>query len=250
MTGTDEKDPAPCAAGTDEAAMGDGEPRGNGGGDAQGEGAEGEAGPDDAERLRTELDAVKAQLAERFDAQLRLQAEFENFKKRMLKEQAEQLKYAQLPLLKELTQAMDNLERALAHIRAQGSPEAQGLAGGIEMVAKQIGDTFERFGMLRMKTQGAPFDPTRHEAVSAVETDQVPEHRVLQEFQAGYVLHDRVVRPAMVSVAKKAGGTATGGERAAAGGDRAATGGDRASAGGATQSPPGGNAHPKGEATG
>jgi molecular chaperone GrpE len=148
---------------------------------------------------------VKAQLAERFDTHLRLQAEFENFKKRMHKEQAEQLKYAQLPLLKELTQAMDNLERALAHIREKGGAEAQSLAGGIELVAKQMGDTFERFGMVRMNTQGAAFDPTRHQAVSTVETDQVPEQRVVQEFQAGYVLHDRVVRPAMVSVAKKAG---------------------------------------------
>jgi molecular chaperone GrpE len=59
--------------------------------------------------------------------------------------------------------------------------------------------------MVRMNTQGAAFDPTRHQAVSTVETDQVPEQRVVQEFQAGYVLHDRVVRPAMVSVAKKAG---------------------------------------------
>jgi molecular chaperone GrpE len=161
--------------------------------------------------LQAELDKVRAQLAERQDSQLRLQAEFENYKKRIMKEQSDQLKYAQLPLLKDLTQAMDNLERALGHIRSQGSAEAKGLAGGIEMVAKQMADTFERYGLTRVKTQGVPFDPTRHEAVSVVETDQVPENHVLQEFQAGYVLHDRVVRPAMVSVSKKAGG-AGGGE--------------------------------------
>ena len=218
MSGTDEKDTAP---GTEGEAAADAKPgaeapggNGSGGNGSQGppEGA-GEAfpvpAPSEADVLRAELDQVKAQLAERADAHLRLQAEFENFKKRMYKEQAEQLKYAQLPLLKELTQAMDNLERALAHIRTQGSPEAKGLAGGIEMVVKQLGDTFERFGMVRMKTQDAAFDPTLHQAVSVVETDRVPENRVLQEFQAGYVLHDRVVRPAMVSVAKK-----TGGERA------------------------------------
>jgi molecular chaperone GrpE len=200
MAGADEKDAKVSAGGaTDPGAGGNGT-------QADGDGAGAEA--NEADGLRVELDKVKAQLAERFDAQLRLQAEFENFKKRMYKEQSEQLRYAQLPLLKELTPAMDNLERALTHIHTQGSAEAKALAGGIEMVAKQIGDTFERFGMVRVKTQGAAFDPTRHEAVSVVETDQVPENHVLQEFQAGYVLHDRVVRPAMVSVAKKAGGGA------------------------------------------
>jgi molecular chaperone GrpE len=176
-----------------------------------GERGEGEPAqpPSEADLLRGELDKVKSELVQRLDAYLRLQAEFENFKKRMHKEQAEQLKYAQLPLLKDLTQAMDNLERALAHIRGQGGAEAQGLAGGIELVIKHLGDTFERFGMLRMKAADAPFDPTRHEAVSVVETDQVPENQVLQEFQAGYVLHERVVRPAMVSVSKRAGGGGT-----------------------------------------
>ncbi|MFI5401302.1 MAG: nucleotide exchange factor GrpE [SAR324 cluster bacterium] len=221
MSGTDEKDTAPRTEEGEaaDAAAGTGMPGGNGSGGngtqapPEGTGAEFPVSePSEADVLRAELDKVKAQLAERFDANLRLQAEFENFKKRMFKEQAEQLKYAQLPLLRELTQAMDNLERALTHIRTQGSAEAKGLAGGIEMVAKQLGDTFERFGMVRLKTEGADFDPTRHEAVSVVETDRVPDNRVLQEFQAGYVLHDRVVRPAMVSVAKKAGGAAPGGE--------------------------------------
>jgi molecular chaperone GrpE len=203
MTGADDKDTAAGAEAEDSASGGNGA----GGNGTRGQEAPADAGAPlgEADGLRAELDAVKAQLAERFDTHLRLQAEFENFKKRMHKEQAEQLKYAQLPLLKELTQAMDNLERALAHIREKGGAEAQSLAGGIELVAKQMGDTFERFGMVRMNTQGAAFDPTRHQAVSTVETDQVPEQRVVQEFQAGYVLHDRVVRPAMVSVAKKAG---------------------------------------------
>lgn len=230
MSGTDEKD---MATGTEGEAAADAKPgaeapggNGSGGNGTQappeGTGAEFPApAPSEVDVLRAELDQVKAQLAERADAHLRLQAEFENFKKRMFKEQAEQLKYAQLPLLKELTQAMDNLERALAHIRTQGSAEAKGLASGIEMVVKQLGDTFERFGMVRVKTQDAAFDPTLHQAVSVVETDRVPENRVLQEFQAGYVLHDRVVRPAMVSVAKK-----TGGEPAAAKGKPASQNGE------------------------
>jgi len=195
-------------------------PAGNGAGgngsQAGAAGAEGaaeagaQAAPSEVDLLRGELEQMQIQLAERYDAYLRLQAEFENFKKRMHKEQAEQLRYAQLPLLKELTQAMDNLERALAHIGSQGSQEAKGFAAGIELVVKNLGDTFERFGMQRLKTAGAAFDPTRHEAVSVVETNQAPDNQVLQEFQAGYVLHERVVRPAMVSVSKRAGGAPAG----------------------------------------
>jgi molecular chaperone GrpE len=221
MKGSDEQDKQPQAEAASAAEGGNGS--GDLGAAANPEAADdrasaGDAGPaSEADLLRGELDQVKAELAERFDAFLRLQAEFENFKKRMYKEQGEQLKYAQLPLLRDLTQAMDNLDRALTHIRSQGSQEAQGLAGGLDLVAKQIRDTFEKFGMVRVKTEGAPFDPTRHEAVSVVETDQVPENHVLQEFQAGYLLHDRVVRPAMVSVSKRAGGASAGGGTGPAG---------------------------------
>ncbi len=215
MNGSDEDDKQQAAEELEAAsAAGDGNGTGGGNGaqkpDAAAEqaAAQAEQAPplSESDLLREELDKVNGQLTERFDAYLRLQAEFENFKKRMHKEQAEQLKYAQLPLLRDLTPAMDNLERALAHIRTQGGPEANGLAGGIELVIKQLGDTFERFGMQRVKTADIPFDPTRHEAVSVVETDEVPGNQVLQEFQAGYVLHERVVRPAMVSVSKRAGG--------------------------------------------
>jgi len=208
MKGSDEQNKPP---GTDPGSPAEG---GNGSGEAgaAADGGDASAAPaSEADRLRGEMDQVKAELAERYDAFLRLQAEFENFKKRMYKEQAEQLKYAQLPLLKDLTQAMDNLERALAHIRAQSGADAQGLAGGLDLVAKQLRETFEKFGMVRVKTAGASFDPTRHEAVTVTETDQVPENQVLQEFQAGYLLHDRVVRPAMVSVSKRASGAAAGG---------------------------------------
>lgn len=226
MAGSDEhnKDGTQGAAGAAEAEPNGGGPANGGGAGAGAAGAEasGETPAIQVELLRGELEKAKADLAQRQDQYLRLQAEFENFKKRMHKEQSEQLKYAQLPLLKDLTLAMDNLERALAHIRTQGGAEAQGLAGGIELVAKQVRDTFDRFGMVRVKTAGAPFDPTRHEAVSVVETDEVPENQVLNEFQAGYMLHDRVVRPAMVSVSKRgAAGSPPGGSAAAAKGEAA-----------------------------
>ena len=136
-----------------------------------------------------------------------MQAEFENYKKRIQKEHAETLKFAQQPLLNELTKVMDNLERAIEHARENPQQEAGSLLTGIEMVQKQIADTFEQFGLSRISAQGQPFDPNLHEAMTVVETDEVPDNHVAQEFQPGYMLHDRVVRPAMVSVAKRPAGS-------------------------------------------
>ncbi|MBI4081447.1 MAG: nucleotide exchange factor GrpE [Candidatus Lambdaproteobacteria bacterium] len=155
------------------------------------------------EALRGELEQVQAALQERQDQYLRVQAEFENYKKRFQKEQAEAARYVNLPLLRDLASIMDNMERAVSH--AEG-PEGQELASflkGIELVIKQLGDTFEKYGMTRIKTVGAPFDPRRQEAVSVAENDAVPENHVVEEYQPGYVLHERVVRPAMVVVAKR-----------------------------------------------
>ena len=137
------------------------------------------------------------------DQYLRLQAEFENFKKRMHKEQSEMLKYAQLPLLRDLTGVMDNLERAIGHAKESDNPDQGAFVSGLEMVTKQINDIFERYGMLRIQAAGEEFDPTRHEAMNVVETDEVPDNNVLHEIQTGYSLHERIVRPAMVTVAKK-----------------------------------------------
>ena len=161
--------------------------------------------PDPAAQLQAELEKTRGVVAEQYDKYLRLQAEFENFKKRMQREQAEQLKFAQLPLLRELTAVMDNLESALQHGRG-GQADLAAVVSGVDLVAKQMGETFERFGMARLKSASQPFDPARHQAVSVVETNDVPENQVIEEFRPGYVLHDRVVRPAMVSVSKKASG--------------------------------------------
>jgi molecular chaperone GrpE len=162
----------------------------------------GPAQPDGLAQLQAELEKTRAVVAEQYDKYLRLQAEFENFKKRMLREQAEQLKFAQLPLLRDLTAVMDDLERALQHGRGD-KVDAAAVISGVEMVAKQMGDTFQRYGMARVSSAKQPFDPVRHQAVSVVETGDLPENHVIEEFRPGYVMHDRVVRPAMVSVSKK-----------------------------------------------
>jgi molecular chaperone GrpE len=129
----------------------------------------------------------------------------------MQREQAEQLKFAQLPLLRDLTAVMDNLERALEHGRGE-QVDLAAVVAGVDLVAKQMAETFERFGMARFPAASQPFDPARHQAVSVVETNEVPENRVIEEFRPGYVLHDRVVRPAMVSVSKKSSGNGVAGD--------------------------------------
>lgn len=165
--------------------------------------AQGAEAPAERLALEAELATLRTQVAETNDKYLRLLAEFDNFKKRMRREHEEQLKYALLPLLKDITAPMDNLERALEHARQDNGEDAEGLCAGIELVLKQVADIFERYGMIRIKTAGEAFDPAVHEAMMLVESVDVPENQCIQEFQAGYVLRGRVVRPAMVSVSKR-----------------------------------------------
>jgi len=198
---------APSAQGTSSAAapgrVGAGAPANGTGAPAPDAAPAAEGAADEREALAGELVALRTQLAETNDKHLRLLAEFDNFKKRMRKEQEEQLRYALLPLAKDLLAAIDNLERAVEHARQDNGGDSESLRAGIEMVLKQIADIFERHGMSRIKAAGEAFDPTVHEAMMIVEAADVPENQCIQEFQAGYVLHGRVVRPAMVSVSKR-----------------------------------------------
>lgn len=158
--------------------------------------------------LARELEEAKKVAATNFDKYLRLQAEFDNYKKRLAKEQADSLRYAQTPLLRDLLAVQDNLERALEHARSDAANGAEAITSGVEMVAKTLREIFERHGMTRIEALGQPFDPNLHEAMGVVETFEVPENQVLEECQAGYLLHDRIVRPAMVIVSKRAQGEA------------------------------------------
>lgn len=174
---------------------------------ATGEASEAES---ETEKLTRELEAAKQlaaenyeRAAENYDKFVRFQAEVENYKKRMQKERLDEGKYAHLPVMRDLMGVIDNLGRAIEHARNESSGGVEGIISGVEMVAKQLHDIFERHGMKRMKSVGEPFDPTMHEAMGMVESDDVPENRVMEEFEAGYFLHDRVVKPAMVMVSKK-----------------------------------------------
>ena len=147
--------------------------------------------------------AAKTQEVERLqDRLLRLQAEFDNYKKRMQREKTEFLKFANESLLLELLPVLDNLERALASARAEASPTA--LADGIEMIVRLFIGTLEKFGVKPMEAAGKPFDPSLHQAVAQVETPDGSENLVVDEIQKGYLLEGRMLRAAMVRVSRAA----------------------------------------------
>ena len=165
------------------------------------------------ESLRSEIEKKSQQAKENYDKYVRLYAEFENYKKRMVKDQAEFLKSANERLIKDILPIIDNLERAVEHAKepSEGSSEGskgelqdvKGLIAGIELTIKQFKDVLGSLGVEEVKSVGEPFDPTRHEAVSHVETDKYDNNIIINEFQKGYLLNNRILRPAMVSVAKR-----------------------------------------------
>ena len=136
------------------------------------------------------------------DRYLRVNAEFENYKKRMLRESSDRFKFFNLDLIKELLPSMDNLERAISHAKSD-STDVESIIVGLEMVNKMIHEVFEKFGVARINTVGEVFDPNVHQAVGVVESDSVPDNQVVEECLGGYILHGRIIRPAMVRVSGK-----------------------------------------------
>lgn len=150
-----------------------------------------------------EIEALRNEVKANFEKFLLTQADFENYKKRVTKEHADNLKFALTPLLREMAGMIDNLERAVEHTRNGQGDAAEALVDGIEMVIKQVHETLERFHVTRIEAAGKPFDPELHEAMTVVETEDVPENQVIDVFEAGYQMHGRIVRPARVSVSKR-----------------------------------------------
>lgn len=151
---------------------------------------------------RDEALAAKAQEAERLQERLlRLQAEFENYKKRMAREKAEYLKFAAEGLLLEFLPILDNLERAIASARA-ATANGEAVVEGIDMIARLFRSTLEKAGVKPMQAVGAPFDPGLHQAVAQVESPDGQDNVVVEEIQKGYLLEGRVLRAAMVKVSR------------------------------------------------
>jgi molecular chaperone GrpE len=139
---------------------------------------------------------LAADLASERERSLRLLADFDNFRKRADRERDEVRRYALVEPLRELLGVVDNLERALL---AQGSLEDW--KRGVEMIDKQLRDLLRRFQVQEVAADGQPFDPAVHEAVARTEDPGVEVAQVVEVFQRGYRLHDRLLRPAMVKVA-------------------------------------------------
>jgi molecular chaperone GrpE len=145
-------------------------------------------------KLREERDVL-------FDRLARLQAEFDNYRKRAAKENADFREYAVADAARALLPVIDNL--ALAVKNASANPDD--LRKGVELIHKQLQTALEKMNVQRIPAQGERFDPRLHEAIEMVESDDVPDHHVLEELQPGYRMKDRLLRPAMVRVAKKIG---------------------------------------------
>ncbi|MDJ0815119.1 MAG: nucleotide exchange factor GrpE [Desulfobacterales bacterium] len=151
--------------------------------------------------LEDRLKATEQEARENYDRLLRVSAEFENYKKRASREMEEFRKYSNQSLIKELLSVVDNLELAMSSTSGHEAID-QGLLQGLEMTHREILKVFEKFAVKPISASGEPFDPTYHEAVMQEETDEVPENTVVNEMQKGYLIHDRLLRPSMVVVAK------------------------------------------------
>ena len=132
------------------------------------------------------------------DKYLRLAAEFDNYKRLIQRDQRDQIRFGNESLLKELLPVVDNLERAIKSSREGGNTDV--LIQGVELTLKQLTGALTRFHVTPIQTIGQLFDPATHQSVTSVASKKVPEEHVVEEFQRGYLLHDRILRAAMVSV--------------------------------------------------
>jgi molecular chaperone GrpE len=148
--------------------------------------------------LQLALAAKAEELAGLNDKYLRLAAEFDNYKRLAQRDQRDQIRFGNEHLLKELLPVVDNLERAIKSSREGASSDA--LIQGVDLTLKQLTGALARFSVVPVETIGRPFDPATHQAVTSVASDSIPKQHVVDEFQRGYLLHDRILRPAMVSV--------------------------------------------------
>lgn len=143
-----------------------------------------------------------AELVEMKDRMLRHQAEFDNFRKRALKERQEALQYGHQNLVKDLLSAVDNLDRALEHSQTSESGDLEGLLQGVKLVQRELLGALGKHGVTPIEAMGVLFDPNVHEAMVQAPDDSVPENTVIEVFEVGYMLRDRLIRPARVVVAK------------------------------------------------
>jgi molecular chaperone GrpE len=148
--------------------------------------------------LQQALTAKTEEVKSLNDKYLRLAAEFDNYKRLIQRDQRDQIRFGNEPLLKELLPVVDNLERAIKSSREGGNSDI--LIQGVDLTLKQLTGALTRFHVKPVETAGQPFNPATHQAVSSVASRKVPNQHVVDELQRGYLLHDRILRPSMVTV--------------------------------------------------
>jgi len=153
----------------------------------------------DSNELEQALVAKADEVRALNDRYLRLAAEFENYKRLAQRDQREQTKFANENILKELLPIVDNLQRAVDF--SKSATGCDQLIEGVQLTLKQFLETLSKFGIKQITSVGEPFDPSRHQAVATIASNDQPEHTIIQEHQPGYLLHDRMLRAAMVTVA-------------------------------------------------
>ncbi|OGP72773.1 MAG: nucleotide exchange factor GrpE [Deltaproteobacteria bacterium RBG_16_50_11] len=152
------------------------------------------------EELKKRLEGTEKEAKDHYERLLRMAADFDNYKKRAVKEKEDWVKFSNEDLLKAILPFIDNLERAVNH--AEKVKDTGVMIEGVRLTLQQLHQILNRFGVSPIESIGKPFDPTFHEAMLMVETDKHEPNQVVEEFQKGYLLNDRLLRPATVSVSK------------------------------------------------
>lgn len=148
------------------------------------------------EQLNAEKEQLSKESLELRDRALRLQAEFDNFRKRSEKDRSEFVQYAGMELIRELLPVLDNFELAL-----KAEPTGKEYAKGVEMIYQRMADTLKKTGLEPIEAEGKTFDPHVHQAVEKVQTADAPDETIIGEFQRGYKYKGKLLRPSMVKVA-------------------------------------------------
>lgn len=156
--------------------------------------------PDELAKLRQHLKVKEEEAKENYERYLRQVAELENFKKRTNREREEAIRFANETLVKDLLPIVDNLERAVVH--SKDGANGKTLVEGIEMVLRGLFDVLAKHGVVQVSAVGQPFDPEKHEAMAQVEVETQKPNTIVEEYHKGYMFRDRLLRPALVSVAK------------------------------------------------
>lgn len=173
------------------------------------QGPQGAEKPDELAKLREALATEQGRSQEHLDHLRRLQAEFENYRRRMMKEQSQWREAAVAEFAGRILPVMDNLDRALAAVPPD--PD-NALRQGVEMTRRLLMEALTETGVTAIEAEGRPFNPDLHQAMLQVETTEHPDNTIIEEFQRGYLLKSRVIRPSMVKVAANPEDTGTAGE--------------------------------------